>query len=170
MASPIAKLLFNLAWAVSRTGTLQRYLDYLWSHPLNIFLSHSNIDKDAVRALYDRLKADKLNPWLDEREIRPGHVWEAKIRTAINEADVALICLSARSYSYGKYFQREVEIILDVAKTRPTDSVYVIPVLLEQCSPPERIMRKWHAANLYEENGYQQLLGVLVERAKEVHK
>jgi hypothetical protein len=38
----------------------------------DVFLSHSAKDKDVVRAVAERLRADRLRAWVDESETRPG--------------------------------------------------------------------------------------------------
>ena len=35
--------------------------------PLKVFLSHAHADADAVRTLYNRLVADGVDAWLDNR-------------------------------------------------------------------------------------------------------
>ena len=38
----------------------------------DVFLSHSNKDKSAVRKVAERLRKDGLRVWFDEWEIKPG--------------------------------------------------------------------------------------------------
>jgi hypothetical protein len=38
----------------------------------DVFLSHSSKDKDIVRALAERLRADGMRVWFDEWELRAG--------------------------------------------------------------------------------------------------
>lgn len=44
---------------------------------LQVFLCHSSDDKQTVRDIYDRLREDGADPWLDEKNILPGHDWDS---------------------------------------------------------------------------------------------
>ena len=58
------------------------------NRPLKVFLCHAHADRDAVRALYNRLTKDGVDAWLDKakpcgeqrRTILPGQDWELEIR------------------------------------------------------------------------------------------
>ncbi len=41
-----------------------------------VFLCHSSGDKPRVRALYEQLRRDGFNPWLDEKDLLGGQKWE----------------------------------------------------------------------------------------------
>ena len=51
--------------------------------PLKVFLCHAKSDKDAVKALYDRLVNDGVEAWLDKEKLLPGQDWELEIRKAV---------------------------------------------------------------------------------------
>ena len=42
------------------------------SFAYDVFLSHSAKDKDVVRTLAERLKADNIRVWFDEWVMKPG--------------------------------------------------------------------------------------------------
>lgn len=46
---------------------------------LKVFLCHASEDKETVRKLYHQLKADGVEPWLDEVSILPGQEWQREI-------------------------------------------------------------------------------------------
>ena len=54
----------------------------------HIFISYAREDRDVARKLYNRLKQEGFNPWLDQENIVPGQDWEKEIRKAIKEADI----------------------------------------------------------------------------------
>ncbi|MGD9212253.1 MAG: toll/interleukin-1 receptor domain-containing protein, partial [Desulfobacteraceae bacterium] len=62
-----------------------------------IFLAHSSIDKKLVRKLYQELKRQGLDPWLDEEDLLPGQNWRIEIKKAIRRCDFFIACLSKRS-------------------------------------------------------------------------
>ncbi len=131
---------------------------------LDAFLCHSSGDKDAVRDLYRRLRADGLDPWLDEEDLLPGQDWAREIPRAVRAADVVLVCLSRASIAKTGFVQKEIGYALDAAEERPQGTIYVIPVKLEECEVPERL-RKYQWVSLFEKGGYERLMRALRERA-----
>ena len=77
--------------------------------PLKVFLSHAHSDAEAVRAIYDRLTADRVDTWLDKEKLLPGQDWELGIRKAVREADLVIVCLS-KQFNQAGYRQKEVRL------------------------------------------------------------
>ena len=138
------------------------------SRPLRVFLCHSSTDKPAVRALYEKLRAEPwIQPWLDEEDIFPGDDWNLEIQKAIRETDAILVCLSKSSITKEGYVQKEIKTALDYSDEKPDGTVYIIPIRLEECKPPERLS-KWQYADYFEWNrdrALQRLLVSLKRRA-----
>lgn len=131
---------------------------------LVVFLCHASPDKAAVRELYTRLLSDGARPWLDENDLLPGQDWQLEIRNAIRRSDVVLVCLSAQSVTRAGFAQREIRFALDVADEQPEGTIFVIPVLLEECRVPDRLSQL-HWVRLYDADGYTKLLRALHARA-----
>ncbi|MFI5364282.1 MAG: TIR domain-containing protein [Candidatus Binatia bacterium] len=73
----------------------------------DVFLSHSAKDRDVVRAVAERLRADGLRVWFDEWEIRPddslslrerARVRAAKIEDGLEHSRVLVLCMSAHAF------------------------------------------------------------------------
>lgn len=64
----------------------------------DVFLSHSSKDKDIVRALAERLRADGLRVWFDEWELRAGDSIPAKIEEGLQASRVLVLCMSANAF------------------------------------------------------------------------
>lgn len=64
----------------------------------DVFLSHSSKDKDVVRAVAERLKADGIRVWFDEWEITPGDNIPAKIEDGLDRSRVLVFCMSASAF------------------------------------------------------------------------
>jgi tetratricopeptide (TPR) repeat protein len=64
----------------------------------DVFLSHSSKDKAVVRAVAARLRADKLQVWFDEWELRPGDSIPAKIEEGLENSRVLVLCMSAHAF------------------------------------------------------------------------
>ena len=134
------------------------------SRSLRIFLCHSSADKPAVRELYQRLRADGFEPWLDEEDLLPGQDWQHEIPKVVRNADAVVVCLSHGSITKTGYVQKEIKFALDVADEQPEDTIFLIPLKLEECDVPERLSR-WQWVDYFDSNGYARLLKALRARA-----
>ena len=135
--------------------------------PLKVFLCHASGDKPPVRDLYKRLTAEGVDAWLDKEKLLPGQDWRLEIPRAVQEADVVVVCLSNKSVTKEGYVQKEIKFALDSAEEKPEGAIFLIPARLEDCVVPERLSR-WQWVDLYEENGFIQLLRSLKLRADAV--
>ncbi len=132
--------------------------------PLRVFLCHASSDKPAVRELYQRLRADGIDAWLDKENLLPGQDWQRAIPKAVRDSDVVLVCLSHGSITKAGYVQKEIKFALDVADEQPEDTIFLIPLKLEECDVPDRLSR-WQWVNLFTPNGYERLMRALRVRA-----
>jgi len=129
--------------------------------PLTLaFLCHAKEDRTAVQDLGNRLLSDGILTWFDEKDLLPGDNWEAEIENAIERADAILVFLSAKSCEKTGYVQRELKYALKQRDRRPEHKRYVVPVLLEPCTPP-RSLDELHQLRLWEPDAYEKLLAAL---------
>lgn len=139
------------------------------NRPLKVFLCHSSADKPAVRELYQKLRAEPwIQPWLDEEELYPGQDWEIEIERAVESSDVVLVCLSISSINKRGFVQKELRFALDVALEMPEETIFIVPLRLEECTPP-RSLRDWQYADYFEsqrDRGFERLLVSLRKRAE----
>ncbi len=142
-------------------------MDKIVARPLKAFLCHASGDKPPVRGLYKRLVFEGVDAWLDKEKLLPGQDWRVEIPRAVKEADVVIIFLSEKSVSKEGYIQKEIKFALDSAEEKPEGTIFLIPARLEECVVPERLSR-WQWVDLYEENGFIQLLRSLKLRADAV--
>jgi hypothetical protein len=122
-----------------------------------IFLSYAKEDTDQVRAIYQKLRRQKITPWLDLEDLLPGDEWEARILEAIRQARMVLVFLSANSVNKQGYVQKEIREALDVAEKMPEGEVFIVPVRLGDAPVPTRLAR-WHWIDLFEKNGFSRLV------------
>lgn len=136
---------------------------------LRVFLCHASQDKRVVRELYSRLSAKTwIEPWLDEENLLPGQNWELEIESAVESSDVVIVCCSSNSVSKEGYVQRELKYVLDFALEKPDDSIFIIPLRLDNCEIPRRL-RRWQYADFFPDSSIdrsiQRLLASLHQRA-----
>lgn len=142
----------------------KRITDAAANSPLRIFLCYAHDDKPAVRELYQRLCADGIDAWLDEKNLLPGQDWQREIHQAVRKSDVVIVCLSRGSINKEGYVQKEIKFALDIAEEKPDDIIFLIPLKLEECDMLERLNR-WHWVDYFNVDGYSLLMRSLRTRA-----
>jgi hypothetical protein len=134
------------------------------SKQLRIFLLHARSDKKTVHRLYRRLTKDGADVWLDREKLLPGQDWQYEIRKAIHGSDIVIACLSKQFNKQGGYRHEELQIALERANSLSEREMFLIPALLEVCDLPEPL-RKWQRVDLFEADGYKNLISALKEWA-----
>ena len=125
-----------------------------------IFLCHSKGDKATIRDYYRRLQEHGANPWLDEEDLLPGHVWEPEIKKAVKSSAAVVVFLSKTSITSSGFVHKEIKLALDVADGQPEGSIFLIPARLDECEVPERLSHiQW--VDLFRDGGYEKLLRTL---------
>ncbi|MDX2030140.1 MAG: SAV_2336 N-terminal domain-related protein [Blastocatellia bacterium] len=125
-----------------------------------IFLSHASEDIQAIQKIHERLLAEGFAPWISSLDIPAGQDVHAEIEKAIRESDIFLVCLSQSSAQRQGHYQIELVQALDRQPNQTGHPTYVFPIRLEECEIPQQLLaRQW--VNLYENDGWDQLLGVI---------
>jgi hypothetical protein len=126
----------------------------------DVFISYSHGDGAFVKQLDALLKGCGVDPWFDGRNLLAGQKWENVIEDEIPAAGVFLTCLSPNAVDERGYFQVEQLLAQKAAMRVPSDKLFIIPVLLGECSLP-RELRQYHAVNLAEPGGIELLFSSL---------
>ena len=92
-----------------------------------IFLAHAEKDFEEVLKLYKLLNQKGYQPWLNQREI-------AK---AFENTKIFIACLSKTSLKKQGYVPTEVQLAFHEYAKRPSGSIYLIPLKLDNCQPPD---------------------------------
>lgn len=98
------------------------------------FICYSRTDSEFARKLADDLRARGLGIWLDQLDIHGGANWDDEVDTALDVTRTLLVLLSAASTS-SEHVKDELAAALEGGST-------VIPLVLEDCKVPHRILRK----------------------------
>lgn len=131
---------------------------------LHVFLIYAHSDKKAVRKLYNHIIRNRMKPWMDEKELSAGQNWKYEICKAILRSDIVIVCLSKQFNKLGGYRHEELKIALQKAKSFPDGEIFLIPTRLEKCEMPVPL-RQWQRVDLFEPDGYKNLLSALKEYA-----
>jgi hypothetical protein len=92
----------------------------------DVFLSHNSEDKEQVLAIAERLRAEGLEPWVDEWHLVPGATWQNGLAEGVRS--VGCTALFIGPGGMGPWHSAEAMLILDQAFR--DDSYRLIPVLL----------------------------------------
>lgn len=139
---------------------------------LRVFLCHASQDKSIVREMNNQLDAEGwIDPWLDEEKLLPGQDWDMEIEKAVENADAVIVFLSNFSVTKEGYIQKELRFALSVALTKPEETIFIVPLRLDNCPPPRRL-QSWQYADFFpienREKAYRRLLNSLTLRAKAI--
>lgn len=100
----------------------------------DVFLSHNNQDKPAVRQIAEALQDRGLRVWLDEWELTPGRRWQDELDIVIRTVRSAAIFVGKDGL--GPWEMPDMEAILSEATRR---ELPVIPVLLPGVSDAPKL-------------------------------
>ena len=95
---------------------------------INVFLSHSSIDKPFARRLTNDLKVNDVNVWLDEEQIRPGQSIVGRINNGLAKNDFVLLVVSA-SFLKSEWATWEANTSIAAAVNNKASTV--IPLLID---------------------------------------
>lgn len=133
---------------------------------LKLFVSYATEDRVKVTPIVDRLQAEGFSPWYDQH-ILPGENWRLQIETNQQNADVVLIFMSGHSVSKRGFVQREANAALNKLEEMLPDDIYIVPIMLEDCDPPQRIRDRIQFIDARRPDFWEQLLGSLRKAANQ---
>jgi formylglycine-generating enzyme required for sulfatase activity len=101
---------------------------------------------------------------LDKKDLIGGQNWRSVIPKAIADSQLFIACLSQRSIAKQGFVQREFKMALNQYADRPPNSIYLIPLRLDECDIPDLRqeeyglnLRDLHWLDYWEEDGFEQL-------------
>jgi regulator of replication initiation timing len=122
-----------------------------------VFVSYSHADKNIVDILVERFELDKINYWLDDKDLHIGQVIDKAISDGIQKSWIFLLVLSPSSIK-SKWVQREFE---EASYEEIEGKKIILPIIcngLKANGVPTRIRRKLYVDVSQDfEVGYQKL-------------
>jgi formylglycine-generating enzyme required for sulfatase activity len=137
---------------------------------IKVFLCYAKEDEKQAREIYKYLTSrGNFDVWFDKAKLVGGQDWKYEIGKAERESDAILICLSNTAVAKEGFVQAEVADALEIAKEKPIDVIFVLPVRLDDCKVPEGLRNKqwidWFAVG-----GPENLAKALKRRAEQVRE
>ena len=100
----------------------------------DVFLCHNTEDKAEVKSIGKFLIGQKILPWLDEWDIRPGVSWQTALEGQIGTIKSAAVFVGESGF--GPWQNLELEAFLREFASRRCP---VIPVVLQSCQHPPQL-------------------------------
>jgi hypothetical protein len=105
------------------------------------FICYSKENKIVVREFFARLKKEGwIDPWFDEEDILPGERWQGSVINAVHASNAVIVFLSTLALKNEGFFHKELNLALDTANEKPAGTIFIIPIRLEECAVPERLL------------------------------
>jgi len=131
---------------------------------MKIFLSHSSEDKPFVKKMSKILSSQGYETWLDEEDILIGQSIPNHIGKALEESDVVLVFLSKSSIqSNWVHHEWELKFFEQVNKGK----VYILPLLIEECTIPA-LLRDKRYADFTNSESYETNLANLLRALRQI--
>jgi len=134
------------------------------SNALKIFICHCSEDKSTARKLYQYLIKQGYDAWLDEEKLLAGQDWNLEIQKNLRNTDVVIVILSKKSIGKEGYVQKEIKFALDIVDEKPENTIFIIPLRLDDCEIPQRL-KYLHTLDLSRKDSEKKLLDALDARA-----
>lgn len=115
--------------------------------PNAVFLSYAREDTAAVKAIAEALRAQGVEVWFDQNELRGGDAWDDKIRGQIKACALFLPIISANTNARLEgYFRREWKQAVERTHDMADELPFLLPVVVDDTSElaakvPERFRR-----------------------------
>jgi len=107
------------------------------------FISYAREDLHIAQTLYRRLREFGLRPWMDKpprpyqmEGLKPGELWEDRLRDVIGSAKYFVPLFSKTSVEKTGYVQSEFRQALARLAQIPAGKIFVIPVRIDDCKIP----------------------------------
>ncbi len=125
-----------------------------------VFISYATEDYDTAKRLYDDLKQNGTDPWLDRENLLAGQNWRDEISRVIRKSDYFLVLVSSKSVSKKGYVQKEQKIALEIHGEFPENEIFIIPARTDSTEPLDKTLQNLHWADLSSsyEKGLKQIL------------
>jgi hypothetical protein len=109
------------------------------SNPLRVFLAHSKEDGGLILEIFYLLGLDGFAPWIDKKNLIPGHDWKYEIAKAVRESDVVVAFISSSGMDRAGFLHKEIRLAIDVAEQQPDGTIFIVPVRLDDCKMQDRL-------------------------------
>ena len=103
-----------------------------------VFVSYVRDNSGEVNRICEVFRQNGIEYWLDRDQIEPGKIWKQAIRDAINAGAFFMACFSKEYETRTEtYMNEELLLGVDILRTKPYNSGWLIPIKLSPCEIPQ---------------------------------
>ena len=153
----------TLSLEETESSSSDELLSNIETRKARLFIAYSDVDRDSVVILHDKLSKDGYNTWLDRTRILPGTNRQLARENALRNSDIILVCLSNRSMAEVGQVHRDIKWALEKATKYPESMIVIIPIKLEPCDVPDSL-QNLQPLEIYAADGYKNLRRALNSR------
>lgn len=124
---------------------------------MKIFLAHAKEDEKPTELIYEKLKNNGYNPWMDIKDIPAGVNWDYEIQKNFSNSNIIIIILSNVSVNKNGYIRREMNDAIDKLRYYKPDDIFVIPILIDNSPVPTFISSKIQYIDYKRDDGWELL-------------
>jgi uncharacterized protein (TIGR02145 family) len=125
-----------------------------------ILLCHAPQDRSRVIELHAHLQRAGLHPSIGEAEAPPPADWDHEIQQTMQASRFVILCFSLNFVSSVGHVQRQLDIAIQVAKSRMDDRIFLIPVRLDNCKVPASYSHLQHV-DVFEKSGIESVIQLI---------
>ncbi|MBV8909690.1 MAG: toll/interleukin-1 receptor domain-containing protein, partial [Gammaproteobacteria bacterium] len=97
------------------------------------FLSYASQDAAAAKHICEALRANGIEVWFDQSELRGGDAWDRKIRDQIRDCRLFIPVISANTERRDEgYFRREWALAADRTRDMAHKRTFLVPVVIDE--------------------------------------
>jgi TolB-like protein len=97
-----------------------------------VFLSYASEDAEAARRICDALRADGIEVWFDQNELRGGDLWDQSIRQQIRDCSLFIPVISQHTQERLEgYFRREWRLAVDRTLDMAEHRSFIVPIAID---------------------------------------
>jgi len=98
-----------------------------------VFISYASQDTDAARRMCEALRAQGVEVWFDQNELRGGDAWDQKIRRQIKECELFVPLISANTQARLEgYYRLEWKLAVDRSHLMAEERAFLLPVVIDE--------------------------------------
>jgi hypothetical protein len=103
----------------------------------SVFVSYVRDNSVTVNRICNVLRTNSIDYWLDRDHIEPGKIWKQAIKDAVGRGTFFLACFSKEYENRSEtYMNEELLLGVDILRSRPYNSGWLIPAKLSPCHIP----------------------------------
>jgi TolB-like protein len=106
-----------------------------------VFLSYASEDAGVAKRICDLLRADGIDVWFDQSELRGGDAWDQQIRQHIADCALFVPLISANTQARPEgYFRLEWKLAVDRSYLMAAEKAFLVPIVVDATKKLEALV------------------------------